>query len=96
MVDHSAENLHAATLFVQMAKDFAAYSPTERHGFLMFAVMHACQAAVLGDSEPRRYGMRVHDYKHILIKAAQKVMDGTQIDLAMNDVPDTQYQAFMA
>jgi hypothetical protein len=87
MLDDTIEQLRGTITCVRSAKDLK-YTPAERHGFLMFAVMHACQAAIHGDSLPTLYGFAIHDYKHILIKAAEAVMNGKPIDEVMAGVQE--------
>lgn len=84
-LDDTIEQLRAARAFASMAID-GKYTTQEQHGFLTFAVMHACQASVLGDTQLHRYGFSIHDYKHALIKATEAVMNGTPIAEAMTKV----------
>jgi hypothetical protein len=87
MLDYTIENLRGMVGFVSMAKD-TKYTVEERHGFLMFAVMHACQAKIHAEDAPGnrgsgKYGFTISDYSHLLIKAAEAVMNGTPIADAM-------------
>lgn len=87
MLDDTIEQLRGMVGFVEMSKN-TAYTPVERHGYLMFAVMHACQAAIYGNANPLRWGFTIHDYKHELIKAAESVMNSKPIDEAMSSVQE--------
>ncbi len=87
MLDYTIENLRGMVGFVQMLNS-AEYTAEEKHGYLAYAVMHACQAAVLGDSQPRVYGMAIHDYKHVLMRAASTVMNGQPIDAVIANVQE--------
>jgi len=82
-LNYTIENLRAMVGFVRMAKD-PKYTVTERHGFLMFAVMHASQAKIHADYGQRwQYGFTIGDYQSNLIRAAEAVMNGTPIADAM-------------
>ncbi len=89
MLDDTIEQLRGMKGMVQMARN-SEYTPAERHGYLMFAVMHCCQAVIYGNYHPTKYGFTISDYKHVLIKAAEAVMNGKSIDEAMSTVPEFQ------
>jgi len=84
-MDNTIEQLRGMVAFVRSARNTQTPAK-ERHGFLTYALMHPCQAAIFGDSQPRRYGLTIHDYKHVLIKAIDRIMNGEPIDLVMTDV----------
>lgn len=89
-MDRTNDQLIAMVGFVTMAQDFAKYSVEDRHGFLTYALMHACQGAILSDSEGGfpRYGFTIHDYKHLLIKAIDAIMNGKPIDEVLFGFPE--------
>lgn len=87
-MDNTIEQLRGMVSFVRSARNGESYTREERHGFLTFALMHACQAAIFGDGQPHRYGFTIHDYKHVLIKAIDRIMNGDPIDLVMTDVSE--------
>lgn len=87
-LNDTIEQLRAMIGFVGMARNADKYSSEERRGFLLFAIMHACQAAIYGDSQMQTYGMTIHDYKHMLMKAAEAVMNGAAVGDAMLSVVD--------
>ena len=65
------------------------YSESERNEALVYAHMHACQAAVSVDvaGERSRYLFRLDDYKHEIKACIIQIMNGTTLDDALKQLP---------
>lgn len=85
------DNLESQVLpmwgFVDMARKATEYTVSERCGFLVFAHMHACQAAIYSNTS-NAYGLGLHDYKHAIGRCIEKVMQGTALDHALKSLPE--------
>jgi len=86
-LDDTIEQLRGMTGMVRVSKDHK-YSEYERVGFFTFALMHACQASIYGNLHPVRYGMSIHDYKHVLISAAKSIMMGVPLNKVLDTLPE--------
>jgi len=86
-LDDTIEQLRGMVGMVDTAKNHKR-DEQERVGALVFAIMHACQASIYSNFHPARYGYTIHDYKHVLMSAAESIMMGVPLDKVLDTLPE--------